>query len=56
VVIALYALVVGLGERRRRPVRPQSAVAAAVGIAILFEPVRKRVQQLVDRRFFRVQL
>ena len=55
VVIALYALVVGSVSAAVGTFVPQSAVAAAVGIAILFEPVRKRVQHLVDRRFFRVQ-
>ena len=55
VVIALYALVVGSVSAIVGGFVPQSAAAAAVGIAILFEPVRKRVQQLVDRRFFRVQ-
>lgn len=55
VVIALYALVVGTVSAVVGTFVPQSAVAAAVGVAILFEPVRNRVQHVVDRRFFRVQ-
>ena len=55
VVIALYALVVGSVSAIVGAFVPQSAVAAAVGVAILFEPVRKGVQHWVDRRFFRVQ-
>ncbi|HTY58448.1 MAG TPA: ATP-binding protein [Bacteroidota bacterium] len=55
VVIALYAIVVGSVSAIVGTFVPQSAAAAAVGVAILFEPVRKRVQHLVDRRFFRVQ-
>jgi two-component system phosphate regulon sensor histidine kinase PhoR len=55
VVIGLYALVVGAISAIVGTFVPQSAAAAAVGVAVLFEPVRKRVQHLVDRRFFRVQ-
>ncbi len=55
VVIALYALVVGSVSAIVGAFVPQTAAAAAVGIAILFEPVRKRAQHWVDRRFFRVQ-
>ena len=55
VVLALYALVVGSVSAVVGSFVPQSAAVAAVGIAILFEPVRKRVQHWVDRRFFRVQ-
>jgi signal transduction histidine kinase len=55
IVIALYALVVGTVSAIVGTFVPQSAAAAAVGIAILFEPVRTRVQHWVDRRFFRVQ-
>jgi two-component system phosphate regulon sensor histidine kinase PhoR len=55
VVIALYALVVGSVNAVVGTFVPQSAAIAAVGIAMLFEPVRKRVHHWVDRRFFRVQ-
>ena len=55
VVIALYALVVGSVSAVVGAFVPQSAAVAAIGVAILFEPVRKRVQHWVDRRFFRVQ-
>ena len=55
VVITLYALVVGSVSAVVGTFVPQSAVAAAVGIAVLFEPVRRRVQRVVDRRFFRVR-
>jgi len=54
-VIGLYALVVGSASAIMGTFVPQSAVAAAIGVAILFEPVRRRVQNMVDRRFFRVQ-
>ncbi|HMK38449.1 MAG TPA: ATP-binding protein, partial [Bacteroidota bacterium] len=54
-VIGLYALVVGSASAIVGTFVPQSAVAAAIGVAILFEPARRRVQQMVDRRFFRVQ-
>lgn len=54
VVIGLYVLVVGSVSAVVGSYVPQSAVAAAVGIALLFEPVRARVQHWVDRRFFRV--
>jgi two-component system phosphate regulon sensor histidine kinase PhoR len=55
VVIALYALIVGSVSAIVGAFVPQTAAAAAVGVAILFEPVRKRVQRWVDHRFFRVQ-
>jgi len=34
---------------------PWAAAAAAVLVALLFEPARRRVQSFVDRRFFRVE-
>lgn len=34
---------------------PWAAAAAAVLVAVLFEPARRRVQQFVDRWFFRVE-
>ncbi len=34
---------------------PWAAAAAAVLVALLFEPARRRVQRFVDRRFFRVE-
>lgn len=34
---------------------PWAAAAAAVLVALLFEPARRRVQHFVDRRFFRVE-
>jgi len=55
VVIALYTLVLSSVSAVVGGFVPQTAVVAAVGIAVLFEPVRKRVQRLVDRFFFRVQ-
>ncbi len=54
-VLALYAAVVGTVSAIVGAFVPQSAAGAAVGVAVLFEPVRKRVQRLVDRRFFRIQ-
>jgi signal transduction histidine kinase len=55
VVLSLYAAAVGLLSAMVGSFVPQSAAAAAVGVAIAFEPVRKRVQRVVDRRFFRVR-
>jgi signal transduction histidine kinase len=51
-IVALAAnLVGGLTERAA----VFSSTLAAMLIALLFEPVRKRVQHLVDKKFFRVQ-
>ncbi|HXX65144.1 MAG TPA: ATP-binding protein [Bacteroidota bacterium] len=54
VVIGLYVLVVSSVSALVGAFLQQTAVAAAVGVALLFEPFRVRVQRWVDRRFFRV--
>ncbi|MGB2957261.1 MAG: ATP-binding protein, partial [Bacteroidota bacterium] len=36
-------------------VTPEWGAAAAILVALLFEPIRKRVQKFVDRKFFRVE-
>ena len=55
IVIAFYAVIVASLGAFVGAYVPESAVLAAVGVAVLFEPMRKRVQRVVDRRFFRVQ-
>jgi signal transduction histidine kinase len=55
IAVAVYALIVGAtaGIIGSRP--GLLPAVAAVAIALLFEPLRKRAQRLVDRRFFRVR-
>ncbi len=55
VVLALYTAAVGLLSAIAGSFVPQANAAAAVGVAIAFEPLRRRVQHFVDRRFFRVR-
>lgn len=54
-VLAVYlGIVAGASYVVGQYVR-ESAMVAAVLVALLFDPVRRRVQGLVDRRFFRVR-
>jgi len=51
-----YAVLIGIVARVGGGyVAPEWGAAAAILVALLFEPIRKRVQQFVDRRFFRVE-
>ncbi len=57
--LGVYLAVVGLAAKIITSITPQnslivSTVTAAL-IALLFEPVRRKVQHIVDRLFFRVQ-
>lgn len=53
---AVYATGVLLSEFLLRPVTPDSNLAVAIStlaVAALFQPIRRRIQDNVDRRFFR---
>ncbi|HTO93013.1 MAG TPA: ATP-binding protein [Bacteroidota bacterium] len=53
-VVVLYSLVVGVVSALVGAYVPAAGAAGAVGAALLFNPVRTRLQHWVDRRFFRV--
>ena len=55
VVVVLYTAVVSGIAAIVGSQTGNVSVASAVVVALLFEPVRKRVQNLVDRRFFRIR-
>lgn len=59
VLITMYIVIVALaGELIGATIASMPLgiqTAAAVAIALLFDPVRKRVQRFVDKKFFRVQ-
>lgn len=53
---AIYVSGILLGEFLLRPFRPESSLAVAIStlaVAALFQPIRRRIQADVDRRFFR---
>jgi signal transduction histidine kinase len=54
-LVLTYAILIGIITRIGGGyVTPEWGAAAAILVALLFEPVRKRVQHFVDRKFFRV--
>ena len=59
VLLVVYAGIVGIIARFVSVWTVQSSLtvspAAAILVALLFEPMRKRVQRFVDRSFFRIQ-
>lgn len=54
-VIAVYSIVVGTVAAIVGTYTVGTSVVAAVTVALLFEPARRRVQHFVDKRFFRIQ-
>jgi len=54
-VLALYIGAVGSVSVYVGSFVPEVSAVAAILIALLFEPVRRQVQRLIDKRFFRVQ-
>jgi signal transduction histidine kinase len=54
-LLVLYALLIGGVAGVTHTSSPVVSAFAAVVIALLFEPMRKKVQLFVDRKFFRVQ-
>jgi hypothetical protein len=54
-LIATYVLLVALATNYVHEYIKESYAVAAVLVGILFEPARRSVQRLVDRRFFRVR-
>jgi signal transduction histidine kinase len=59
VVVGLYFVIVVLGTWLLRAASGESeqliSLLAALGIAVLFHPVRRGIQNFVDRTFYRVQ-
>jgi len=53
-VVVLYSLVVGVVSALVGAYVPAAGAAGAVGAALLFNPVRTRLERWVNRRFFRV--
>ncbi len=53
-ILVVYVVVVGALSAFIGAYVREMSVAAAVVIALLFEPARRSVQRLVDRKFFRV--
>lgn len=54
-LLAVYVGIVGLLATSIRTPSVYTAAAAAVVVALAFEPVRRRVQRFVDKQFFRVR-
>jgi signal transduction histidine kinase len=54
-LLVVYALLIGGIASVTHTSSPVVSAVAAVVIALLFEPMRKKVQLVVDRKFFRVQ-
>jgi signal transduction histidine kinase len=55
VLVVIYALIVGTVSEAVGLYVPEVGAAAAVLLALAFEPIRRAVQRQVDRRFFRVR-
>lgn len=55
-LLAIYLLVITMFTNFAVQVEPRiSAIVTALFIALLFQPVRDKVQKFVDKKFFRVQ-
>jgi signal transduction histidine kinase len=54
-LLAVYVGIIGLLATSIRTPSVYTSAAAAVVVALAFEPVRRRVQRFVDKQFFRVR-
>ncbi|MBX2990127.1 MAG: GAF domain-containing sensor histidine kinase [Bacteroidetes bacterium] len=54
-VIGIYMMLVATLAFLAERYTTEMSVAAAIVVALLFEPVRRRVHHIVDKRFFRVR-
>ena len=56
VLIVIYLIIIGLLTNYAVQIESKlSAIISALSIALLFQPIRNRVQKFVDKKFFRVQ-
>ena len=55
-LLIIYLLIIGLLTNFALPVESRiSSIISALSVALLFQPVRDRVQKFVDKKFFRVR-